>query len=184
MAPLTVRSRTFLTKTCLNSTVPSSTSSPPRLRLLTPSSASLWRQSTTLCKFCRDDALRFNMTRHFPLVLNTDPRPCRCAAGQTIEGLRGSPTAVYVGVMCDDWAQISNRDWDLVQTYAATGTSRCIISNRISYFFDWHGPSMTIDTACSSSLVCVHQAVQALRSGESRVAIAAGANLILSPGKL
>lgn len=86
--------------------------------------------------------------------------------------------------MCDDWSQISNRDWDLTQIYAATGTSRCIISNRISYFFDWHGPSMTIDTACSSSLVCVHQAVQALRSGESRVAIAAGANLILSPGKL
>ncbi|GES65928.1 putative polyketide synthase [Aspergillus terreus] len=105
-----------------------------------------------------------------------------CASGQTIEGLRGSSTGVYVGVMCDDWSQISNRDWDLIHTYAATGTSRCIISNRISYFFDWHGPSMTIDTACSSSLVCVHQAVQALRSGESRVAIAAGANLILSPG--
>ncbi|KAI1414159.1 putative equisetin synthetase [Hypoxylon sp. FL1857] len=105
-----------------------------------------------------------------------------CAAGQTIEGLRGSSTGVYVGVMCDDWSQISNRDWDLIHIYAATGTSRCIISNRISYFFDWHGPSMTIDTACSSSLVCVHQAVQALRNGESRVAIAAGANLILSPG--
>ncbi|KAL5356525.1 hypothetical protein BJX96DRAFT_171691 [Aspergillus floccosus] len=105
-----------------------------------------------------------------------------CASGQTIEGLRGSSTGVYVGVMCDDWSQISNRDWDLIHTYAATGTSRCIISNRISYFFDWHGPSMTIDTACSSSLVCVHQAVQALRSGESQVAIAAGANLILSPG--
>ena len=119
-----------------------------------------------------------------PHVLNTNLPLCRCAAGQTIEGLRGSPTAVYVGVMCDDWSQISNRDWDLIHIYAATGTSRCIISNRISYFFDWHGPSMTIDTACSSSLVSVHQAVQTLRSGESRVAIAAGANLILSPGKL
>jgi hybrid polyketide synthase / nonribosomal peptide synthetase ACE1 len=40
---------------------------------------------------------------------------------------------------------------------------------------------MTIDTACSSSLVAVHQGVQALRSGTSRVAIAAGTNLILSP---
>lgn len=55
-------------------------------------------------------------------------------------------------------------------------------ANRISYFFDWHGPSMTVDTACSSSLVAVHQAVQTLLSGESRVAVAAGTSLILSPG--
>ncbi|KAF7548816.1 hypothetical protein G7Z17_g6812 [Cylindrodendrum hubeiense] len=105
-----------------------------------------------------------------------------CAGGQTIENLRGSNTAVYVGMMCDDWAQIVNRDWDLTPTYAATGESRAIISNRVSYFFDWHGPSMTIDTACSSSLVAVHQGVTALRNGECSIAIAAGANLIVAPG--
>ncbi|KAI1293954.1 BcPKS5, polyketide synthase [Xylaria venustula] len=105
-----------------------------------------------------------------------------CDGGQTIEGLRGSNTAVYVGMMCDDWNQLSNRDWDIKPTYGATGESRAIISNRVSYFFDWHGPSMTIDTACSSSLVAVHQAVTALRNGECPVAIAAGANLILAPG--
>lgn len=54
-----------------------------------------------------------------------------------------------------------------------------MLSNRISYFFDWHGPSMTIDTACSSSLVALHYAVQQLRSGQSRLAIAAGANIIV-----
>lgn len=64
--------------------------------------------------------------------------------------------------------------------YMATGVARSIVANRISYFFGWHGPSMTIDTACSSSLVAVHQAVQVLRSGTSRVAIAAGTNLLLS----
>ncbi|KAH7062709.1 hypothetical protein BKA63DRAFT_573005 [Paraphoma chrysanthemicola] len=105
-----------------------------------------------------------------------------CNAGQRVEDMRGSNTAVYVGLMCDDWAQITGRDWDMIPTYQATGTSRAILSNRISYFFDWHGPSMTIDTACSSSLVAVHQAVAALRSGESPMAVVAGTNLILSPG--
>ncbi|EMT72749.1 Lovastatin nonaketide synthase [Fusarium odoratissimum] len=105
-----------------------------------------------------------------------------CASGQTIEGLRGSSTSVYVGVMCDDWNGILTRDLEVFPQYGATGMARSIMSNRISYFFDWHGPSMTIDTACSSSLVAVHQAIQTLRSGESEVAIAAGANLILTPG--
>lgn len=105
-----------------------------------------------------------------------------CAAGQTIEGLRGSPTSVFVGVMCADWDGMLARDMETYPQYGATGVARSIMSNRISYFFDWHGPSMTIDTACSSSLVAVHQAIQTLHSGESSVAIAAGANLILSPG--
>ncbi|KAJ6021109.1 lovastatin nonaketide synthase, partial [Penicillium herquei] len=104
-----------------------------------------------------------------------------CAGGQTIEELRGSPTSVFVGLMCDDWSGMIGRDIETYPQYAATGTARSIMSNRISYFFDWHGPCMTIDTACSSSLVAVHQAIQTLHSGESKVAIAAGANLILSP---
>ncbi|OAQ95890.1 hypothetical protein LLEC1_01631 [Akanthomyces lecanii] len=104
-----------------------------------------------------------------------------CAAGQRIEDLRGSSTSVYVGLMCDDWSGIIAKDLDVFPQYGATGMARSIMANRISYFFDWHGPSMTIDTACSSSLVAVHQAIQTLRSGGSQVAVAAGANLILTP---
>ena len=104
------------------------------------------------------------------------------SAGLTIEGLRGSDTAIYVGVMAVDYQDVLMRDMNSLPTYFATGISRSIVSNRISYFFDWHGPSMTIDTACSSSMIAVHQAVQTLRSGESRAAIAAGTELILGPG--
>ncbi|KAI3401844.1 hypothetical protein diail_8222 [Diaporthe ilicicola] len=103
------------------------------------------------------------------------------ASGSSIESLSGSNTAAYVGVMCDDFSQIVYGDGENVPTYAATGSARSIISNRISYFFNWHGPSMTIDTACSSSLIAVHQAVQVLRNGECPVAIAAGTNLIFGP---
>ncbi|KAF2185492.1 polyketide synthetase [Zopfia rhizophila CBS 207.26] len=103
------------------------------------------------------------------------------AAGLPIESLRGSNTAVYVGLMCGDYDTMISRDTDAIPMYHATGVARSIVSNRVSYFFDWHGPSMTIDTACSSSLVAVHQAVQVLRSGGAPVAVAAGSNLILGP---
>lgn len=103
------------------------------------------------------------------------------AAGMTINELRGSDTGVYVGVMCGDYEAMLQRDLDASPTYFAVGTARSILSNRISYFFNWHGPSITMDTACSSSLVAVHTAVQALRSGESRMAVACGSNLILGP---
>ncbi|KUM58253.1 hypothetical protein ACN42_g8908 [Penicillium freii] len=103
------------------------------------------------------------------------------AAGQRLEDLHGSSTAVYVGLMCGEYEAMLMQHPDDFPTYTATGTSRSIMANRISYFFDWHGPCMTIDTACSSSLVALHHAVQAVRQGESSVAIAAGSNLCLGP---
>lgn len=103
-------------------------------------------------------------------------------AGVPLETTYGSDTSVFVGIMTADYHDLLVRDTDNLPKYFATGTSRSIISNRISYAFDWHGPSMTIDTACSSSLVALHQAVQALRNGESTLAVAAGGNLLLGPG--
>lgn len=103
------------------------------------------------------------------------------AAGLKLDQIRGTDTAVYVGVMGGDYNDLVLKDLDSIPTYLSTGTARSILSNRISYFFDWRGPSMTIDTACSSSLVAVHQAVQTLQSGAARMAVVAGANLILGP---
>ncbi|PON22311.1 beta-ketoacyl synthase domain-containing protein [Trichoderma gamsii] len=106
---------------------------------------------------------------------------CVEAAGYSIQGLKGSQTAIFVGQMTQDYSDLMLRDVDSAPQYAATGISRAILSNRVSYFFDWKGPSSTIDTACSSSLVALHHAVQTLRSGESSLAVAAGVNLILGP---
>ncbi|KAF3480350.1 Beta-ketoacyl synthase, active site protein [Arthroderma uncinatum] len=102
-------------------------------------------------------------------------------AGMTISSLQGSDTAVYVGIMCSDYYILGAQDYREVPTYNSTGIANSNASARLSYFFDWHGPCMTLDTACSSSLVALHQAVQSLRAGTSRVAVAAGTNLLLSP---
>ncbi|XMA10253.1 hypothetical protein WAI453_003044 [Rhynchosporium graminicola] len=104
-----------------------------------------------------------------------------CSAGLKMEDLQGSSTAVYVGCMTHDFVDGINLDLDTAPTYTATGSGMSILSNRVSYFFDWHGPSETIDTACSSSLVAVHNAIQQLRNGSSKIAIASGSNLILGP---
>nr|ALQ32879.1 putative polyketide synthase [Fusarium miscanthi] len=100
------------------------------------------------------------------------------AAGYTIEEMQGSLTAVYLGVMTGDYHDIQSRDPEIINRYHPTGTSKSILSNRVSYYFDLRGPSVTMDTACSSSLAALHFATQSLRSGESTTAIAIGVNLI------
>ncbi|TPX06876.1 uncharacterized protein E0L32_002372 [Thyridium curvatum] len=102
-------------------------------------------------------------------------------AGLTLESLHGSNTAVFVGHMCNDYSVLTSRDFDFIPKYSAPGIAPSNASSRISYFFNWHGPTLTIDTACSSSLIALVQAVQTLRDGTSDVAIAAGTNLILDP---
>ncbi|OAR02799.1 hypothetical protein LLEC1_00193 [Akanthomyces lecanii] len=105
-------------------------------------------------------------------------------AGCTKEEIDGTDTSVYVGSFVKDYEQICLRDPDWQPQYAATGNGIAIMANRISYYFNLHGPSMTLDTGCSGSLVSVHLAAQSLRSGESSLAIAAGAGLILTPNTI
>jgi hypothetical protein len=54
--------------------------------------------------------------------------------------------------MVADYELVTSSDIETTGIYHVTGTSCAMISNRISYFFDWRGPSITVDTACSSSI--------------------------------
>ncbi|GMG01459.1 unnamed protein product [Aspergillus oryzae] len=82
---------------------------------------------------------------------------CLENAGTSIQELQNTQTGVYVGLMTNDYHDIHLRDMETIPKYSGTGTTRSILSNRVSYFFNWKGPSMTIDTAfSSSSLVAVH----------------------------
>jgi polyketide synthase 13 len=95
--------------------------------------------------------------------------------------LRGEAVGVYVGFTNSDYGYMAISDPTVAHPYAITGNSTAIIANRVSYFYDFRGPSMAIDTACSSSLVAAHQAVQALRNGECDVAVAGGVNALITP---
>ncbi|SPB15582.1 type I polyketide synthase WcbR [Caballeronia novacaledonica] len=102
-------------------------------------------------------------------------------AGMPPRAQRGTRCGVYVGVASPDYGNRSMDDLSAIDPYSATGNTLSIASNRLSYWFDLRGPSMSIDTACSSSLVALHQAVRALESGEADTAIAGGVNLLLHP---
>ncbi|KAK4641463.1 Type I Iterative PKS [Podospora bellae-mahoneyi] len=103
------------------------------------------------------------------------------SAGYSLQQHAGARVGVFAGVMTADYDTLSQRDELTTSQYYATGNARSMVSNRLSYFFNFKGPSMTIDTACSSSLVALHQAVLSLRSGDCEMACVAGANLILTP---
>jgi acyl transferase domain-containing protein/acyl-CoA synthetase (AMP-forming)/AMP-acid ligase II/acyl carrier protein len=94
--------------------------------------------------------------------------------------LAGSRSGIFIGISNGDYARL-NGNLTNTETYYATGNALSIAANRLSYFLDWHGPSLAMDTACSSSLVAVHQACQSLISGECNLALAGGVNLMLSP---
>ncbi|MEW4453328.1 SDR family NAD(P)-dependent oxidoreductase [Bremerella sp. JC817] len=106
------------------------------------------------------------------------------AASIAPQRLRGSSTGVFVGIGAADYAKIPISYHDYyrhIDAHSGTGNALSIASNRLSYVFDWHGPSLSVDTACSSSLVALHLAANSLRSRECDMALAAGVNMILTP---
>uniref|UniRef100_A0A8C9SU62 Fatty acid synthase n=1 Tax=Scleropages formosus TaxID=113540 RepID=A0A8C9SU62_SCLFO len=95
--------------------------------------------------------------------------------------LRGSKTGVYIGVSGSEAGEAFSRDPEELLGYSMTGCQRAMFANRLSYFFDFNGPSTAIDTACSSSLLALENAFHAIRHGHCDSALVGGVNLLLKP---
>ena len=93
----------------------------------------------------------------------------------------GSDTSVFAGIMLRDYHDTLARDPDTLPRFSMTGNAATMASNRISHFYDLHGPSMTVDTGCSTTLTALHLACQSLRNGECSASVVTGASLMLSP---
>ena len=101
--------------------------------------------------------------------------------GQRPEALAGTRTGVYVGASWHDY-EILRKDKGVGATqHTAVGNALDVISARVSYFYKFKGPSLTVETGCSSAMVALHLACQALITGEIEGAIVGGVNLILAP---
>ncbi len=102
-------------------------------------------------------------------------------AGIPVEKLAQTRTGVYTAIMVHDYIRLSLASIDRIEPHSATGVGGCFYPNRLSYFYDLHGPSLLMDSACSGSLAAIHLACQSLRLGESDLAVAGGVNVICTP---
>lgn len=100
-----------------------------------------------------------------------------------MEKLRAGRTGVYTGIFNMDYKKKIVESNRVVDCYEGINNFENHIANRISYQFDFNGPSMAINTACSSGLVSIIQAVRGLQNGECQYALASGVNLNIDPYK-
>ncbi len=102
-------------------------------------------------------------------------------SGYNGNGMEGNVGA-YVGVMYEEY-QLYGAQAQILGKHFALGGSPSSIANRVSYFYNFHGPSMAIDTMCSSSITAIHLACQSLLKNECELAIAGGVNVSIHPNK-
>lgn len=99
------------------------------------------------------------------------------------EAMRGASVGVFWGSMWGEYSLYAAEQGYLQGAYGGPGAINWAIANRISYFFDFTGPSLMLDTACSSSLTALHMGCQAIRAGDCEAALVGGVNLSLHPAK-
>ncbi|KAL8727064.1 MAG: hypothetical protein Q9166_006307 [cf. Caloplaca sp. 2 TL-2023] len=104
-------------------------------------------------------------------------------AGLPLSKVVGSDTACFVAGFTRDYDDIAKSEIAKSLLHTTTGNGLTMMSNRLSWFYDLRGPSVSFDTACSSSLVALHMACHAIResTSDSRQAIIGGTNLMLVP---
>ncbi|HLP42316.1 MAG TPA: type I polyketide synthase, partial [Fibrobacteria bacterium] len=103
-------------------------------------------------------------------------------AGYAKERLAAARVGVYVGVMYGQYELYGAEAMARGDAYVP-GSSFASIANRVSYLFDFRGPSLAVDTMCSSSLTAIYLACEEIRKGGIDAALAGGVNLSLHPQK-
>ncbi|XP_041824739.1 highly reducing polyketide synthase cm3B [Melanotaenia boesemani] len=103
-------------------------------------------------------------------------------AGIPMEKASGTRTGVYFGIMNRDYeTNAAHVHPSVINHWTGTGLAMSIAANRVSYIFNFTGPSLSIDCACSSSLVALHLACQSIKQGDCDMAVCGGVNCIIEP---
>ena len=112
---------------------------------------------------------------HVRMLLTCTWETCE-RAGWDLHALRNSRTGVFVG------AQVpATSNWRAplgANEFSIASISLSMLANRISYHFNLMGPSLACCSACSASLTALHEALNALRSGDCEQAFVGSANYL------
>ncbi|KAJ5893429.1 Polyketide synthase [Penicillium taxi] len=90
-----------------------------------------------------------------------------------------SDVGCYIGTCAVDYE--NNVGCHAPNAFSSTGNLRGFIAGKVSHYFGWTGPGLTLDTACSGAAVAIHQACSAIFNGECETALAGGVNMISQP---
>lgn len=102
-------------------------------------------------------------------------------AGYNPKTLSNSSTGVFMGIGNNGYDRIVENSGRLLDGNFLTGALPSVGPNRISYCFDFHGPSEPIETACASSLVAINKAISEINNGVCDIAIVGAVNVIVTP---
>ncbi|GBN00571.1 Fatty acid synthase [Araneus ventricosus] len=103
-------------------------------------------------------------------------------AGYDPVELRGKNVGVFIGNSSSESDEFYCCDPKKITEFSLTGSGRIMLANRLSYTFDFKGPSFVMDTGCSSGALALYEAVRAIQSNECEAAIVGAAHLCLKPG--
>jgi len=103
-------------------------------------------------------------------------------ANISVSELQNQNCGVFVTGLPGDYKfEMAKHPEQSFHTFSFLGNAYSSLAGRISYFFDFKGPSISIDTACSSSLTAVHQAYLNIQSNSCSAAIVGGVSVFSTP---
>ncbi|KPJ07769.1 Fatty acid synthase [Papilio machaon] len=102
-------------------------------------------------------------------------------AGVSPEHLSGKKVGVFIGTCFSETEKASFYVASTRNGFGIAGCNKSMFANRISYWLNAKGPSMSIDESCCSSIAALEQAYLALSRGDCEAAIVGGGNICLHP---